>query len=321
MRFLSIIIISIVIVACQSKPVAYKRIQGEAQGTTFSVIYKDSLNRDFSDSLAKILMDFDDELSTYKSNSLISQFNRNELNFELESTDYFGYCFDKSIYWKKKTNGYFDPAIKHLIAYAQNHDSIPQELLKRNRDFLFVDGLLVKLDSLVELDFNAIAQGYSVDVLAEFLEKKGVTNYMVEIGGEMRLSGVNDKGDQWQIGLESPSSNIKQRDFQEVLTITNKSIATSGSYRKYKEVEGKRYSHAINPFTGVGVTHNLLSVTVISDKCIDADALATAFLVMGEEESLLWLKDNNTIDAYFISYNEGSYNANYTLGFKKYLNQ
>ena len=139
-----------------------------------------------------------------------------------------------------------------------------------------------------KLDFNAVAQGYSVDLVSEFLVKRGIRNYLVEIGGELSSKGVNNNGDYWKIGIEKPvdSSLIGQFGFQRIVELKNKSLATSGNYRKFKTINGKKVSHSINPNTGFPVNNSLLSVTVICKMAANADALATSFMLMGKERSI-----------------------------------
>ncbi len=301
---------------------SYIEIRGEAQGTTFFINYYDSLQRDFTSDFVNILNDFDDELSTYKNNSLINRFNEENELINLDSTTYFNYCFEKSSYWKFKMNGFFDPAIKHIIDYGKQYsDSMSSDILDLDRTIGSQNNILTKKDTIVKLDFNAIAQGYSVDVLSDFLEQNGIHNYMVEIGGEIRVAGKNKNENNWLIAIESPKSLVSDRKYEQILSLTDVSIATSGSYRKYKELDGVKYSHAINPFTGKGVTHQLLSVTVITSKCIDADALATAFLVMGEEKSKKWLNKNADLNiaVYFIISVDDGFREHHTANFSQYL--
>ena len=328
----------VVLFSCKEIEVRNQEIRGEAQGTTFFISYSDSLNRDFSTDVAKILTEFDKELSIYFPNSLVSKFNRNELKIINNGKDkYLSFCINKSEKIQKITDGYFNHGLKNLINFTKNKSSFVR------RDSLAIDSILsisnfilpggnfdFKEDKRAKFDFNAIAQGYSVDVLGDFLEAKGVKNYMVEIGGELKVKGKNQRGEKWSVGLESPNSTVKERDFQEIIYLENKSLATSGSYRKFKEINDKKYSHVINPKTGFGVTHNLLSVSVIAENCIIADALATTFLVMGKEKTISFLDSYNSpieleenirdISVYFIESNDnGEFETSYYNGFENYL--
>jgi thiamine biosynthesis lipoprotein len=149
-----------------------------------------------------------------------------------------------------------------------------------------------------KFDFNAIAQGYSVDVIADYLNSLGINNYMVEVGGELKTKGVNSKHEPWKIGIDKPIENSKpgEQEFQIIAGLTNKSLATSGNYRKFYEKDGIKYSHTINPKTGKPVQHQLLSTTVVTDNCALADAYATAFMVMGVDETKLFLKQHKDLN-------------------------
>ncbi|MBK7425862.1 MAG: FAD:protein FMN transferase [Saprospiraceae bacterium] len=171
----------------------------------------------------------------------------------------------------------------------------------------------------MQLDFNAIAQGYTVDVLADLLEFNGINQYMIELGGEVLTRGKNAEGKDWRIGIDKPVAFSENRPLQVILKLSNKALATSGSYRKFKEIEGRKVSHAIDPRNGYPVNHNVLSVSVLADDCMSADAWATTFLVLGLDESKELLKDLS-LEAYFIySDKEGALHADMTPGFQKYI--
>jgi thiamine biosynthesis lipoprotein len=149
------------------------------------------------------------------------------------------------------------------------------------------NGRLLKKDPRIQLDFNAIAQGYTVDLICRFLEGKSIADYLVEVGGEVKVKGVNSRNRHWQIGIDKPLDHQEdQRELQTSISLHNQSMATSGSYRKYKEKDGKKYSHVIDPKTGFPANHSLLSVSVIAEDCSTADGYATAFLVMGLEKTM-----------------------------------
>ena len=152
------------------------------------------------------------------------------------------------------------------------------------------------------LDFNAIAQGYTVDVLADFFESNGIENYLIEWGGEIKARGKNHDEQWWKIGIDKPVENIDEREIEAVIELKNMALATSGSYRKFYEKDGIKYSHTIDPKTGYPVQHSLLSATVLANDCMTADAYATAFMVMGMEKARVFLKDNKDLDldVYFI---------------------
>ena len=154
--------------------------------------------------------------------------------------------------------------------------------------------LIGKLNGNTKIDFNGIAQGHSVDIIGRYLLSLGINNFMVEVGGEVLCKGVNNKNTYWQIGVDKPVENSSpgSEGFQFVVNVNNGAIATSGNYRKFYEKDGIKYAHTINPKTGYPVQHSLLSVTVAADKCVDADGYATAFMVMGMEQTKKFLSAN-----------------------------
>lgn len=163
------------------------------------------------------------------------------------------------------------------------------------------NGLLVKGNPDIQIDYNAIAQGYSVDLMGGFLQKNGITSYLVDIGGEVLAKGTKPDGSLWTVGIEKPSDNQdSERQLKATLTLTDKAIATSGNYRKFYEVDGIRYSHTIDPKTGYPVKHSLLSATVMADSAAIADAFATAFMVMGVEKTQEFLMNYSGIEVYLI---------------------
>ena len=290
------------------KIVGYLKLSGYAQGTTFSIKYQD--NSDYSNTIDAILTSFDKQLSTYDSSSFISAVNNGlDSCYQLKNYDWFYTCFHYAEFFYKETKNSFNPSIYPLVNYwgfyHENEPTIDSSyirdsllpLLKMEDNFSIIDSVdqyfICKHHPNAKLDFNAIAQGYSVDVIAEFLQEKDVQNYMVEIGGEIRTKGVNHKGEYWKIGIERPvdSSYIGEHGFQKIVSLNNQALATSGNYRKFKTYNGSRISHAINPVTGFPTANSLLSVSVITDKAATADALATSFLVMGKQNTISYLKE------------------------------
>ena len=172
------------------------------------------------------------------------------------------------------------------------------------------------------IDFNAIAQGYSVDVVSKFLESNGIENYIVEIGGEVFAKGTKENGKRWNVGIEKPDENNMDHEFKATLFLKDKAVSTSGNYRKFYMENGIRYSHEIDPSTGYPVRHSLLSVSVVAVNCTDADAYTTAFMVMGLEKSLIFLKKHKELDAYFIySDKDGKIKTDETEGLKELLTE
>lgn len=282
--------------ACQSEKPKYTQLEGQAQGTTFHITYLDAPGRNFSGQVDSIFRLMDRSMSLWDSTSIISRLNRNEADVVVD--EHFSAVFRRSQELAAATGGVFDITVGPLVhAWGFSYkkglpppDSAKVDSLRQIIGFQKIrleNGVLQKADPRMEVDMNAIAQGYTVDVLAAFLEKQGVRNYMVEVGGEVRTLGQNERGETWRIGIDKPvDGESKGRPLQTVVPISGKSLATSGSYRKFVERDGKKYSHAIDPRTGYPITHNLLSATVIADDCATADAYATTFLVLGLEKSL-----------------------------------
>ncbi len=181
---------------------------------------------------------------------------------------------------------------------------------------------IIKENPGIQFDFNAIAQGYSVDLVAGFLKTKGIENYIVDIGGEVVARGKKSDGSLWRVGIEKPTkTKNSERTLKAIVTLENKSLATSGSYRKYYEEEGVRYSHTLNPETGYPVTHSLLSVSVLAKNATIADAYATSFMVMGFEKAKLFLEENKEFEAYFIYSEKDTLKTYCTKGMQKILKE
>jgi thiamine biosynthesis lipoprotein len=171
-------------------------------------------------------------------------------------------------------------------------------------------------------DASAIAKGYGVDVVADFLEQQGVTNYMVEIGGEIRAKGKNDKGRIWRVGIDKPidDPSTMSREIQDVIQMKNGALATSGNYRQFYIKDGKKYAHTIDPRIGYPVQHSLLSASVFAPDCMSADAYATSFMVLGLEESIVIVEKDSLLEAYFIySDSLGNYQSYFTEGLKNLI--
>jgi thiamine biosynthesis lipoprotein len=185
-----------------------------------------------------------------------------------------------------------------------------------------VEGRLIKQDQRIRIDFNAIAQGYAVDVVASYLESNGIHCFLVDIGGEVLARGVKTGGEKWNVGIEVPAENADaERKVQAIVTLEDMALSTSGNYRKYFEENGIRYSHTIDPASGYPVKHSLLSVSVLAKDCMTADAYATAFMVMGLEKAKVFLAKQRELEAYFIfAATDKSMQYYMTDGFAKILN-
>lgn len=293
----------------ESVPTKQKMVvEGFAQGTTYNVTYLSMDGINHQRAIDSMLIEIDNSLSTYQKKSLISKFNQADSTGEIDQLFADVYTISKQVY--EVTNGAFDPTVAPIVnAWGFGFDNL------HSTDSTVIDSLLnfvdykkislnkqniSKVEKGVMLDFNAVAQGYSVDVLGDLLEKRGIENYLVEVGGELKARGVNMNDTLWRIGIDRPLPDLEEREIEAIVNLDNKALATSGNYRKFYEKDGIKYSHTINPETGYPVQHSLLSATVVVDDCGYADAYATAFMVMGLAKSKEFLVKHKELDALLI---------------------
>ena len=314
--------------SCKPEPQP-ERVQGSAQGTYYSIIYFDQQHRNLKPQIDSLLDAFDRSVSLWVPQSILSRVNRNENPVILDKwfTDNFNYSQQVA----KATNGAFDCTVEPLVqAWGFGFDestNVDTAIVDSLMEFTgyqkvkIVDNKIVKSDDRLKIDFNAIAQGYSVDVVAAFLEKKGIDNYLIDIGGEVKAKGEKPGGKPWRVGIEKPAEHKEDdRVLKAVIGLKNRSVATSGSYRKYYEKNGIRYSHTIDPKTGYPVKHSLLSVSVVAGNTALADAYATSFMVMGFEKSHDFVEHDSTLEAFFIYSDTSGKNKTYaTPGFKELI--
>jgi thiamine biosynthesis lipoprotein len=311
MKRFFLLVIVLVLVSCK-KPENTK-LSGPVFGTTYHIQYYSKVKTDFQNKIDSLFYVINKSMSTYQVNSDISKLNRNESN-EIDS--HFAKVFDASKHIYKETNGFFDPTIGNLV---NAWDFGPEGNIV-NLDSLKIDSLMVsvgmdkvnrsgntiiKKDPNTFIDFNAIAKGYGVDVISEFLEHEGVDNYIVEIGGEIRTKGINvEKNKDWKVGVEMPHFDGTQSVIR-AISLKDAAMATSGTYRKFKvDKNGKRYSHIIDTKTGYPSQTNLLSISVIASNCMTADAYATAFKAMGIEKVKEFLKSHPEFKVFLIFDND-----------------
>ncbi|GIV39957.1 MAG: FAD:protein FMN transferase [Thermonema sp.] len=296
-------------------------LRGSAQGTTYQIKYYDSLRRDFQPAIDSLLRLFDQALSTYLPTSEISRFNAGDTKRLCYRLPYFLPVLQKSKEVYEATGGAFDPTVAPLVrAYGFAPAAPPEppkgavlDSLRRLVGFSnidFNDSCVWKKRDFVQLDFNAIAQGYSVDVLADYLLAQGVHHFMIELGGELRCAGKNKEGNHWRIGIKDPLQAEKGKSVAyAIVELENEGLATSGNYEKFYVKNGKKYTHTIDPRTGYPVTHSLLSATVIAPDAMTADAYATAFMVVGLDEARRLLDKHPELKAYLIYDDRGKLNA------------
>lgn len=286
MRQLIVLSGILIFFGCSEKKATYLEDRGSIFHTTFTIKYKHthSLEKEIEAKLAE----FDSSLNPFKQTSTISKVNNNE---QVQLDTFFINVINKAQEVSEATNGLFDITTAPLInAWGfgfKNMENITPQIIDSLKQYVGYKKIRLENDQIlkenpnIQINTSAIAKGYSTDVIASLLESHGITNYMVDIGGEIRTKGVNSKGRCWQIGITQPIDKdiFDYEHLQTVLKLCNKSLATSGNYRNYYIKEGKRLAHTINPKTGYPSTSNVLSATVIADDCMTADAYATAFML------------------------------------------
>lgn len=302
-------------------------LQGEAQGTTFTLLYySKEKHPNLDKGVLSILKSIDNSLSTYQSNSYISKWNRNETLDTLDTYFKEMFLLSKDIYGQ--TAGYFDPTVQPLSQYygfEEKNQVLPQEIdsilefVGLNK-LIYTGKAIVKSHPNLQLNYNAIAQGYTVDIIANYLYEKKIKNFIFELGGEVYCSGYKPNQQKWVIGVDKPQSE-RDGTFQSELALTNLAITTSGNYRKWKNdpKNGKKYTHTINPHTGESSPSDLLSVTVIDKSCAKADALSTALLSMKYDKASQFLKSIH-VPTMLIIERQGDIFVEYYNEFNSYIN-
>ncbi len=355
MKFFYPVLFLLLLSGCKGKNYSdnFISINGKTQGTTYQVNYFEKKSTLFQGEIDSILRLVDTSFSTYSPASILSAFNRSDTGCRVNE-------HILKVYWKsleiyENSHGAFDPTVKPLVDFwgfgskkMESNDSPDttkvNSLLKNvglnkvklfektenkiytyKSDQLFPPGeyFLLKENSAIQLDFNAIAQGYTVDLVSEFLESRGVENFMVEIGGEVRVKGKNPAGISWEIGIDKPKEEFSAgRPLQAILSLNNLAVATSGNYRKYYVKNGIKYSHTIDTKTGFPVRQNptMLSVSVIMEKCMDADGYATAFMAGGLNNSLKFISEKKEIGAYIVYDENGNWKTFISEKIKNIIN-
>jgi len=300
----------LILFSCKEKP-QYSNFAGTAQGTTYSIVYENQGKIDpqtLRQEVEKVLHDFDMSLSLYEDSSILSRINRNE---KVIPDKFFSDVYKRSVEISKLSEGAFDVTVGPLVRAwgfgPDEHKNVTplrvDSLMKLvgMKNVELKDGMIVKSDPRIMLDFNAIAQGYSVDVICGFLDEKGIKSFLVEIGGEVRVKGTKG-GEMWRIGIDKPvDDNMSPgSDLEAIIQIKDRSLATSGNYRKFYVENGIKYSHTIDPKTGYPAKNQLLSATILASDCATADGIATACMVMGKEKSIEFLDLHPEYDAFLI---------------------
>ncbi|MBZ9627409.1 FAD:protein FMN transferase [Psychroflexus sp. CAK1W] len=310
MKYL-LVLFGLLIISCEEST-SVRTLQGNALGTTYSLQYFSEdvdIQSSKIDSLLKVI---NTSMSTYIDDSDISKINSGNASISVDS--HFQKVFKDSKRIFKDTDAYFDPSVGFLVnAYGFGPGGYSESVTEHDIDSLYQyvgfdkiqlteENTITSTTSHLYLDFNAIAKGYTVDVFGDYLESKGLENYLVEIGGEVKVSGKNlDNTKPWKIGIEMPLED-GSRELKYGVNLYDESLATSGNYRKFRidEETGQKYVHTINPKTGKSQKTDILSASVIAQTCADADAYATAFMAMGFEKSMNFLYSNESLKVVFI---------------------
>lgn len=317
--FLFTSIIAVGVVGCGKPKSELVVLQGKAQGSTFTIKYIDTLQRDLSGPVDSLFRVIDRSLSLWDSASTVTAFNAAADTFVSDDVHFRTMVALSQQLWHS-TDSAFDPTVLPLVKAwglgKKGREELDTNAVLSLRRLVGMDRIRIdeswrqravmppmityhKHEPAVQFDPNGIAQGYTVDVIAMMLQQKGILNYMVEVGGEVRCSGMNDKSATWVMQIDKPldgGAHVQQT----TVPLQDRSLATSGNYRKFIEIGGQRYGHTIDPRTGRPAMNALLSASVIADDAATADALGTALMVMGPEEANAWLSQHTEIDAYLI---------------------
>ena len=295
-------------------------LSGFTMGTTYNIkIISNNIDnnykKDLNSQIDSILNSINQQMSTYLYNSEISTFNNTESIDPFYISEEFSYVVKRALLWATKTEGAFDITLVPLLylwGFGPGQkgglkDIFPDEatILKRKThmgyDKLIINkNYLRKTDPYIKIDLNAIAKGFGVDAICSFLNSKAIKNYMVEIGGEVRCLGFNQKKKSWMIAIENPENSNSNNNIRWAVPLNNMSMATSGDYRNYYEIDNERYSHEIDPRSGYPAQTKIASATVVASSCIDADALATALIIMGINKAMQLIEKTNNVEAFLI---------------------
>ena len=329
------LLLTFFLVSCEGNK-TYADITGPAMGTSYTIrlVPKRGLNQNTDYLKAKIdstLESINDQMSTYVLNSEISLFNKLGKNAAIVIADNFKQVILRSIFWSEQSNGAFDISSLPLTeAWKKGKkDREYKDKWEPPSDLDIITALdkvgykkikiyqnsLIKAFKEQQIDVNAIAKGWGVDHLFDLINSFGYSNFMVEIGGEVRVSGKNIQNKPWQIGIDYPAVNTNPGEkIMGIVSLTNKSMATSGNYRNFYEYNSKKFSHIIDPRTGYAIKSDIASVTVVAERCIDADAVATALNVMSLESGRQMVEKNDKIEAFWILKDNGKLNTVQSTG-------
>ena len=301
------------LISCNKETNTPIKLQGFVFGTSYNIIYYD-VGISFEEEIIQLFEDINNSISTYIPTSDISRINSGDSGVIVDA--YFKEIFSKSERIFKETNGYFDPTVGNLVnawgfGPKKPLNNLDSSSVKDLMKFVGFDKVKIENNQVYKkysetyFDFNSIGKGYGLDIIARFLESKKIKNYLIEIGGEVRVKGTKPEGKIWTVQLENPNTD-GTRSAYTYLQLTNSSMASSGNYRKFRMAPtGEKYVHTINPKTGFALESNLLAATVIAElDCADVDAYATAFMAMGLEKTVKFLEAKPHLKVVLIYVNE-----------------
>jgi thiamine biosynthesis lipoprotein len=332
MKWFLICLIALLTQSCANNNEA-QMFTGEALGTTYQVKFFYNTELPIQKGLDSIFEVINKSMSTYQSDSDISKINAGDSTIIIDHNFKEVLKASEKIYLE--SNGFFDPTVGNLVnAYGfgpeSRKDSLNSSVIDSMLQYVGLSKIklsnenkIIKEQPGIYLDFNAIAKGYTVDVIAEFLDSKMVENYLIEVGGELVARGINEASNEpWVVAIDDPLQTDGNREFKATLFLKDQGMATSGNYRKFRmdTISGQRYVHTINPITGKSEKSNLLSASVLAKNCTLADGYATAFMALGLERSKEMLSKIKNVEVYFIYAEENEEVKTFsTPGFDKVL--
>lgn len=325
------VFVCLLLSGCESEQPKIVSHQGMTMGTTFTVKWVSSQSdTELNKLIDNTLVDINQSMSTYIPDSELSILNRTPPGEPLSVSEPLAHVLALSKKISVETEGVFDNTVGPLVnlwgfgpdgrvVKAPRQSELDGVRDRVGYDYVKIEGTQVVKQRQSYVDLSAIAKGYGVDLLADLLEAKGIESYLVEIGGELRARGFKPNGDEWRIAIESPTT-AAERTIQRIIAVKNVGIATSGDYRNYFEEDGVRFSHTIDPATGRPISHKLVSVTVLMPTCAEADALATAMMVMGPEKAYKFA-ETHKLSVFLLVKTDTGFEEKMTPGFNQFLVQ
>ncbi|MBD1575044.1 FAD:protein FMN transferase [Vibrio sp. S11_S32] len=332
MKYSLLVVVSTMLLMGCSKPAQQVHLSGPTMGTGYNVKYLVSDGqpsaKDLQKGIDKVLEKVNDEMSTYRPNSELSQFNQHRSNQPFTVSEDTATVIREALRINKVTEGAMDVTVGPIVNLwgfgpEDRPDHTPSdEKLEQRRAITGIQHLQETGDALIKdipdlyVDLSSIAKGRGTDEVASYLESIGINDYMVEVGGEIRAKGKNQQGVAWRIAVEKPV--INERAVENIIEPGNMAIATSGDYRNYFEQDGVRYSHIINPKTGKPINNKVVSVTVLNPSCMTADGLSTGLMVLGEVDGIR-IANKENIPVLYIVKTKGGFKEYASEAFKPYL--